>query len=216
MTTPDNTQDPTRTDSTEFWDGRYAESDRVWSGEANVVLVREVAGLTPGRALDLGCGEGADAVWLARRGWRVTATDISRVALDRAARHAAEAGVADRVDWQRHELGKTFPEGEFDLVSSQFLHSPTELPREEILRRAARAVAPGGRLLVEGHSGWPSWQPNPHPEVHLPSPQEVVESLRLDEDAWEILICAEHDRVQLTPDGEEATRTDSTVLARRR
>jgi SAM-dependent methyltransferase len=214
MATVDGALDPT--DSTEFWDGRYAESDRIWSGNPNVVLVRETAGLTPGRALDLGCGEGADAVWLARQGWRVTATDISRVALDRAARHAEEAGVADRIAWEHHELGKSFPEGEFDLVSSQFLHSPTELPREEILRRAALAVAPGGLLLIEGHSGWPSWQENPHPEVHLPSPSEVVTSLRLEEGLWEVLVCAEHERKQMTPEGVEGTRTDSTVLVRRR
>lgn len=93
----------------EFWDGRYRENDRIWSGEANVALVREAADLAPGRALDLGCGEGGDAVWLARRGWRVTATDISGVALERAASHAADAGVGDRVEWQRHDFAHSFP-----------------------------------------------------------------------------------------------------------
>lgn len=148
------TTDSTRTDA-EMWDDRYRESDRIWSGNPNVVLVREVEGLTPGRALDLGCGEGADAVWLARWGWKVTATDISRVALERAAVHAAEADVADRIDWQWHDLGASFPEGEYDLVSAQFLHSMGDLPRERILRRAALAVAPGGVLLVVGHAGLP-------------------------------------------------------------
>lgn len=101
---------PTPTDA-ELWDERYRESTRIWSGNPNTALVREVEGLTPGRALDLGCGEGADAVWLARWGWRVTATDISRVALERAAEHAAEAGVRELVDWQFHDLGVSFPEG---------------------------------------------------------------------------------------------------------
>ncbi|NLU72943.1 class I SAM-dependent methyltransferase [Streptomyces sp. HNM0575] len=139
------------------WDEWYAERDRIWSGRPNDVLVRETEGLRPGRALDLGCGEGADAVWLAGQGWRVTAADISCVALDRAAEHAVEAGVVDRIDWQRHDLGVSFPEGAFDLVSAQFLHSYGDLPREEILRRAADAVAPGGTLLIEGHSGPAPW-----------------------------------------------------------
>lgn len=201
--------------SEEFWDGRYGESDRIWSGEPNAALVREVAGERPGRALDLGCGEGADAVWLARQGWRVTAVDISRTALARAAEHAAAAGVADRVDWQRHTLGETFPEGTFDLVSAHFLHSPTDLPREGILRTAAAAVAPGGLLLVVGHSGLPPWESNPHPHVHLPSPQEVLASLELPEKEWEVLVCAEHERIQNDPDGKPVTRTDNTVKVRR-
>lgn len=104
------TTDSTKSDA-ELWDERYRESHRIWSGKPNAALVREVEGLAPGRALDLGCGEGADAVWLAREGWQVTATDISRVALDRAAEHAADAGVADRIDWQFHDLGVSFPEG---------------------------------------------------------------------------------------------------------
>ena len=127
----------------EFWDARYRESERIWSGEPNAALVREVADLEPGTALDLGCGEGADAIWLARRGWKVTAVDISGVALERAARYAVAEGV-EGIDWQRHDLGSSWPEGEYDLVSAHFLHSPGDMPRESILRRAAAAVAPAG------------------------------------------------------------------------
>src|SRR3954471_21898208 len=76
------------------WDERYTGSPQIWSGNPNGALVAEVAALAPGRALDVGCGEGADAVWLATRGWRVTALDVSEVALDRAAQHARAAGVA--------------------------------------------------------------------------------------------------------------------------
>ena len=76
----------------EEWDARYAEADRVWSGNPNGALVAEVAGLLPGRALDVGCGEGADAVWLAGRGWDVTALDVSKIAIDRAVLHARHAG----------------------------------------------------------------------------------------------------------------------------
>ncbi|MFS0693355.1 SAM-dependent methyltransferase [Streptomyces nitrosporeus] len=204
-----------RTDA-EMWDDRYRESDRIWSGSPNTVLVREVEGLEPGRALDLGCGEGADAVWLARRGWRVTATDISRVALERAAGHGVDAGVADRVDWQWHDLGESFPGGEYDLVSAQFLHSMGDLPREEILRRAAGAVAPGGVLLVVGHTGFPSWERNPDPSVHFPTTDEVLASLELPEGEWEVLLSGEHERVQNDPDGNPATRTDNALKVRRR
>ncbi|MDT0343531.1 SAM-dependent methyltransferase [Streptomyces litchfieldiae] len=199
----------------ERWDARYAESDRIWSGNPNVVLVREVKELTPGRALDLGCGEGADAVWLARQGWRVTAVDISRVALDRAAGHAAEAGVADRVDWQRRDLGESFPEGEFDLVSAQFLHTWGDMPRERILRNAAAAVAPGGVLLIVSHGGFPPWESHAHPDIHFPTPDELLESLQLPDGQWEVLLSDEHERVQTGPDGEPAHRMDNALKTRR-
>ncbi|MFF5246408.1 FAD-dependent oxidoreductase [Streptosporangium sp. NPDC000095] len=199
----------------EFWDLRYRESDRIWSGNPNVVLVREITGVEPGSALDLGCGEGADAIWLARRGWRVTATDISGVALERAARHAASADVTGLVDWQRHDLGVSFPQGVFDLVSAHFLHSPGDMPREKILRTAASAVAPGGTLLIVGHAGFPAWEHNPHPDVHLPTPQEVLESLELPEGEWEVLLCEEHERIQNDPEGQPTTRTDNVLKVRR-
>ncbi|MEV7102390.1 SAM-dependent methyltransferase [Streptomyces atroolivaceus] len=208
------TTDSTRTDA-EMWDDRYRESDRIWSGNPNVALVREVEGLTPGRVLDLGCGEGADAVWLARTGWKVTATDISRVALERAAVHAADAGVADRIDWQWHDLGASFPEGEYDLVSAQFLHSMGDLPREEILRRAAAAVAPGGVLLIVGHAGSPSWE-HDHPDMELPTTDEVLASLELPEGEWDVLLSEEHERIQNDPDGNPTTRTDNALKVRRR
>jgi SAM-dependent methyltransferase len=198
----------------ELWDDRYRESERIWSGNPNTVLVREVEGMTPGRALDLGCGEGADAIWLARRGWRVTAVDISGVALERAARNAAE--VADRVDWQWHDLGSSFPAGRFDLVSAHFLHSPGDMPRERILRTAAGAVAPGGALLVVGHAGFPPWEDNPQPDVHLPTPQEVLKDLALPDEEWEVLVCEEHERIQNDPSGRPVTRTDNTLKVRRR
>ncbi|MEW2544555.1 FAD-dependent oxidoreductase [Streptomyces sp. NPDC047002] len=201
-------------DLREHWEARYAQSDRIWSGEPNAELVREVSGLPAGRALDLACGEGGDAVWLAGRGWRVTAADISRLALERAERHGVEAGVGDLIDWQWHDLGTTFPEGAFDLVSAQFLHSEGDLPREEILRRAAAAVAPGGVLLITGHSGGAPWE-HGHAGVVLPSPAEVLAELRLEEGAWKVERCEEHERVQTAPDGTRVTRTDNTVRVRR-
>ena len=200
----------------EHWDARYSESDRMWSGKPNTVLVREVAGLPPGTALDLGCGEGADAIWLAGRGWRVTAVDVSGVALARAAEHAAEAGVSDRIAWLRTDLAESFPQGRFDLVSAQFLHSWLELPRERILRSAAAAVAPGGTLLIVGHAGPAPWDHTDHPAAHFPTPQQVLASLDLEEGQWEVLLSEEHERVQTGPDGLPATRVDNVLKLRRR
>ncbi len=199
----------------EFWDARYGASERVWSGKPNAALVRETAGLVPGLALDLGCGEGADAIWLAGGGWRVVGVDVSRVALERAGKHAEQAGVAERVRWERHDLAETFPAGSFDLVSAHFLHSPVGMPREDILRGAAAAVAPGGVLLVVGHAGWPSWGPRPEFDVHFPTPAEVYESLGLPPSAWELLVSDEHQQEVTDPQGRAATRTNNTLKVRR-
>ncbi|MFC5827531.1 FAD-dependent oxidoreductase [Nonomuraea insulae] len=198
-----------------FWDSRYAGRERVWSGDPNVVLVREVSGLQPGRALDLGSGEGGDAIWLAGLGWRVTAADISGVALERAARHAEQAGAGERIDWQRHDLGTSFPEGSYDLVSACYLHSPGDMPREKILRTAAAAVAPGGVLLVAGHAGWPSWEHDHAPGVRFPTPREVFDSLDPAEGEWEVLRSEDFERAQAAPDGSQGTRTDNVLMLRR-
>lgn len=198
-----------------FWDDLYSASDRIWSGNPNTVLVREAAELTPGTALDLGCGEGADAIWLATRGWRVTATDISPVALGRAAGHAVEAGVGDRVDWQRHDLATSFPAGVFDLVSAHFLHSHLDLPRTRILRAAAAAVAQNGILLVVGHAGHASCDSDPDPEVRFPTPDEVLADLDLPAGQWEVLLRDEHQHGMTGPDGQSATRTNNTLELRR-
>jgi len=132
----------------ETWDARYAESDRIWSGRPNPRLVEQVTGLPPGDALDVGAGEGADAVWLAGEGWRVTALDISEVALERVRVHAEQAGVADRVTALHHDLmsGALLP-GDYDLVSAQFVHPPTAR-FDEIHQLLGAAVRPGGLLLA--------------------------------------------------------------------
>lgn len=141
---------PVDSDSPAGWDARYAETDRVWSGNPNGALVAEVAGLPPGRALDVGCGEGADAVWLAGHGWDVTALDVSQVALARAALHARQAGV--QVRWvQAGLVDASLSPGAFDLVSAQY-PALRRTPSREAERALLAAVAPGGLLLVVHHA----------------------------------------------------------------
>jgi len=132
------------------WDSRYGEHDRaMWSGRPNGRLVAETAHIEPGRALDVGCGEGADAIWLAQRGWTVTAIDISEVAVERARDAAARAGAS--VDWLSGDaLQTSFPAGSFDLVSMQYPALP-KAAGERAVRRLLDAVCPGGVMLAVYH-----------------------------------------------------------------
>lgn len=200
-----------------FWDERYLSAPAIWSGDPNPHLVGEASDLAPGTALDVGSGEGADAVWLAARGWRVTATDISGVALQRAAGHAAAAGqdVADRITWLRSDLTAGGPPGTYDLVNAQFMHLPGEL-RDTLHRRLAAATAPGGTLLVVAH----------HPsdldtEAHRPplpdlyfTPADVAAVL--EPDRWEVLVQEARPRPFTTPEGTTITIEDTVLRARRR
>ncbi len=209
------TDDVNRVVAESFWDELYGKQERVWSGNPNAILVGKVTGLTSGTALDLGCGEGADAIWLAQQGWRVTAVDVSQTALRRAEGHAESAAVSKNIDWQQHDLTFSFPDGSFDLVSAQFLHSPVDFPRERILRTAAGAVAPGGRLLVVGHAGVPPWAPNHQSEVYLPTPQDVLESLQIDPEQWKVELLESPTRDAIGPAGQSATLTDSVLMVMR-
>lgn len=195
------------------WDERYAGPGRVWSGRPNAVLAAEAAGLAPGRAVDLGCGEGGDAIWLAGRGWQVTGIDFSAAGLERAADHAAERGVADRIEWRQADLRAWTPEGEqWDLVSSHFLHL-LDGGMLEATRQMARAVAPGGTLLVVGH----------HPDdAHtglrwsMPGVLFTADDLRaaVDEELFEVDVEAR--ARQEARDGVTHGVTDAVLRARRR
>ncbi len=133
----------------EDWNARYAQKELVWSAEPNRLFAAEVGGLVPGRALDVACGEGRNAVWLAEQGWRVTGVDFSDVALAKAAELAAARGV--EVEWVVADVLDYHPEPRgFDLVALLYL----QLPRDELLRAvrsAVDAVAPGGTLVVLAH-----------------------------------------------------------------
>lgn len=139
-----------RADGGVDWDERYSGAEQMWSGAPNGALMSEVSGLAPGRALDVGCGEGADAIWLAGLGWRVTAIDVTEVALGRARAAAARAAV--EVDWRcTGLLEASIPAGSFDLVSVQYPALPST-PTGEAERALLAAVAPGGHLVVVHHA----------------------------------------------------------------
>ena len=197
-----------------FWEEHYLAHERRWSGRANAVLVDVVGSLPAGSALDLGCGEGGDAVWLAGLGWRVTAVDVSATALDRASAAAATAGVGGLIDFQRHDLAHTLPAGPFDLVSAQYLQSPIEFPRERVLREAASTVAPGGLLLVVTHASAPSWS-WAHRDTVFPTPEEALAELGLDPKQWHTERLGAPERQATGPNGESGTVTDNVIALRR-
>jgi SAM-dependent methyltransferase len=131
----------------ETWDERYAAAERVWSTEPNHWVVLLTEQLVPGTALDLGAGEGRNALWLAQQGWRVTAVDFSAVAVDRG--RGAPGG--SRVEWQVADVTTYAPDRTFDLVLLCYLHLPRRL-MQQVLAHAASWVAPGGHLVVVGHA----------------------------------------------------------------
>jgi SAM-dependent methyltransferase len=200
----------------QHWEQHYGSKARVWSGRVNVQFAESVATLTPGRALDLGCGEGADARWLAERGWHVTAVDISDTALRRAADDAEACGLGDHIVFERHDLSETFPSGSFDLVSAQFLHSTVRLDRTGVLRRGADAVVPGGTLLIIDHGAAPPWASEMHRDHHFATPDEVLGELRLAVDQWERVRVEGVEREAVGPEGQVGMTTDNVMVLRRR
>jgi SAM-dependent methyltransferase len=199
----------------EHWEQHYGERERIWSGRVNVQFADVVGNLTPGRALDLGCGEGADSVWLAQRGWTVVAVDISDTALGRARDAAVSRDVADRIEFVQRDLSEGLPEGSFDLISSQFLHSKVPLDRETILASAASALRPGGVLVIVDHGAPPPWTSKlDHHE--FPSAEEVVAGLNLSADEYEQVRVDAVERQAVGPEGEQRPWMDNVIVLRRR
>jgi len=196
----------------------YRATDALWSGRPNAQLVAEAADLPPGTALDIGCGEGADAIWLAARGWRVVGVDFAATALQRAAAHATEAGeeVAARIEWVRADVTRWTPDpGGFDLVSAQFMHLlPDE--RRALFARLADAVRPGGQLLLVGHDfsdiAAGAHRP-PEPERFFTA-YEVAGSL--DPAMWEVLVAEARPRPAHQHEGENIEVHDAVVRARKK
>ncbi len=132
----------------EAWDARYGGADLVLNGEPNPFLVEAATGAAPGRAVDLACGDGRNAIWLARHGWEVTGVDFSAVGLAKAERQVAGEGL--NLAWVLHDVVTYLPSPPLDLVVMSFLHLPGE-DRRLVLDRSARALGPGGRIFVVGY-----------------------------------------------------------------
>jgi SAM-dependent methyltransferase len=200
------------------WDERYQSRPSLWSGKPNPNLVSQTQGLTAGTALDAGAGEGADAIWLAEHGWRVTAIDLSSVALQRAAAHAADRGaeVADAIEWRHADLTSWNPGAEaFDLVAVHYLQLPAAM-RAEVFGRLAAAVAPGGTLLIVGHH--PSDLQTTVPRPPLPELFYTGDDIAalLDARDWEVVTNDAPGRATNDPDGNPVTIHDTVFRATRR
>jgi len=199
-----------------FWERHYQQHAHVGTGRANPVLVDVAEPLPAGAALDLGCAEGCDAIWLAGLGWQVTGVDVSVTALARASAGAAAAGVEARITFEVHDLTCTFPVGVFDLVNAQYLQSPAEFPRDRVLQRAAGAVAPGGLLLVVDHASIAPWSWNQDPNPCFPTPAQTLAAIGLDLRQWDTEVLGSPERHATGPEGLSATVTDNVIALRRR
>lgn len=193
------------------WDDRYGDEELLWSGRPNDVLLTEVGDLPPGKALDVGCGEGADAIWLASEGWDTTGVDVSRVAVDRAV--AASESVGFHVEWICSDVVTATSASEgYDLVS---VHYPAlrHTPGDEAIHALLEAVSPGGTLLVVGHAPLDADYARSHgfePTEYV-QPADIADRLG---DAWEILV--NETRPRLSPPPHDSPFTHDAVLRARR
>lgn len=199
-----------------LWDQRYNTPNPLWSGQPNPALVEEVTALTPGTALEAGCGEGADAIWLAQAGWQVTGTDFSAHALARAAGHTPDA-LAGRLTWQQADIRTWTPDDDaprYDLVTASFLHFPSPLRRAVFGALAAR-VAPGGHLVIIGHhpSDLDTAMPRPPKPDIFYTADDLIDDLPAT--AWKAVTRTARPRTTTTPDGRHVTIHDTVLTAQR-
>jgi len=192
------------------WDQKYRGAERLWSVAPNQFVARELAELAPGTAIDLAAGEGRNALWLAERGWQVTAVDFSSVAIDRGKQAAAERSV--EVRWLVDDVHTVeLSERAFDLVLIAYLQLPWE-QMDRVLRRAAAAVAPGGTFFLIGHDArnLSEGYGGPQSDAVLYGPEQVSEALA----GLDIVRAATVERIVETAEGER-TALDCLVRARR-
>jgi SAM-dependent methyltransferase len=202
-------------DPTEFWEQHYEKATSETSGRPTAVLEKFVTDRTPGAALELGCGKGDDAVWLAKNGWAVTAIDISATAMGYARANAVRNSVLEKITFDQRDLTTDFPTGSFALVTAQFLESPVVFARNSIINCASRLVAPGGLLLVTSHGSVPSWSWE-KPDKCYPEPKEALENLSLDLTEWTQICVDNLDRLAKGPNGEEGMVLDTVIALERK
>lgn len=201
--------DEMEADPLAFWEERYKTGARQSSGRPGQALVHFTADLNPGRALELGCGRGDDAVHLAKAGWSVLAVELSQTALDIAAETAAAAGVANRIRFEQHDLTANFPEGMFDLIVASFLAAT---PRAPVFQRAAASIAQGGHLLIIDHGSLAPWLSS----RTFPTVTETFEELDLPQTDWDTVYVDIFEREAKGPEGQTATIFDNVILLRRK
>lgn len=223
----DNDPTPHRVQETrEHWDARYRESDSMWSGKVNHALERALTrvGMSPAprsnlRALDLGCGEGGDALWLASQGYAVTGVDIAPTAIERAQSHALRQGVtatfaaSDAESWLacQHTVGTTF-----DLITVSFLHTNVAADREELLRAARNLLHPGGVFLTVSHAHMPPWARPNFTDAEWEARTRALPTLQSEPAllSGEILLAEVWDRTVEDPNGQSAVLEDLVVAVR--
>ena len=199
---------------TEYWEQRYSGSKRVWSGKVNATMASVVSELAPGTAIDLGCGEGGDVLWLAEQGWTALGLDISDTAVGRARDEAAARGL-DGASFEAVDLDAWEPDpATVDLVTASFFQSNVALDRTAILRRAMTALRPGGRLVTVSHAAPPSWAKD-HP-AKMVSVRDEAAQLGGSAEEWEVELAEERPRAATAPDGSAGEHLDAVLVLRRR
>jgi 2-polyprenyl-3-methyl-5-hydroxy-6-metoxy-1,4-benzoquinol methylase len=195
----------------QWWERHYQDTTTGPTGQPSARLMAEVVGATPGTVLDAGCGTGADAVWLARQGWDVTAVDVSPTAVQQARTLAAQQPDAAAIRWLVADLSVWQPPRQYDLVVSQYVHP--DMPFGAFVARLAQAVAPGGTLLIVGHDHADS-----HSATHAPQPASIGPEAVfqvLDSNQWDVAK-AETDTRQVTHGSTPLTLADVVVRAHRK
>lgn len=200
----------THTFDKDYWDRTWtgSQASRMSSADPNPHLIKEIGGLSPGTALDAGCGAGAEAIWLALNGWAVTGADLADTALDQARRRAAEAGVDDRVRWIRADLSTWEPRTRFDLVTTHYAHPA--MSQLDFYERLATWVAPGGTLLIVGHLHQHGSAGDTHPPREASVTAAAIAD-RLDPAVWEIVTVEETHRSVIGPGGRP-NRIDDVIV----
>ncbi|CTQ52514.1 tellurite resistance protein TehB [Roseibium album] len=201
-------------DAVDFWEILYKNKPSGSNGRPSRVLERFLIDRTPGNALELGCAKGDDAVWLAKNGWQVTAVDISKTALSYAEANAQSQGLADRIDFQQHDLSVSFPDIRCDLVTAMFLQTPLDFPRTEVLKKAAQSLNSEGLLLIVAHGSRAPWSWAKADKTYFTA-RESLRELNLEADDWEEIHVGEEKRFARGPDNQKATVTDAIIFLRR-